>query len=104
MNKDPPTQQELSMIAELVAENVVKLLREENLISQEYLNTKAAAKFLGLSAQRLEIWRSRGEGPPYAKISQAVRYKRSDLQDFMRSKTKFNKNNNGVNYEQNRNK
>ena len=46
-----------------------------------------AAVYMGVSRQRLEIWRCRGGGPPYSKLSAqrggAVRYKRSDLDAFM---------------------
>ena len=52
---------------------------------QEYLDTRAAARYLALSKQRLEIWRSKGGGPLYVKTSKGgvVRYKRSDLDAFM---------------------
>jgi predicted DNA-binding transcriptional regulator AlpA len=51
--------------------------------SQEYLKTKQAARYLGLSTQFLEIARHKGDGPPYLKMSKAVRYKRSDLDAWM---------------------
>ena len=51
--------------------------------NQEYLKTKQAARYLGLSTQFLEIARHKGDGPPYLKMSKAVRYKRSDLNAWM---------------------
>jgi len=51
----------------------------------EYFTTKQAATYLGLSPQYLEIARHRGEGPPYIKLARAVRYKRSELDDWMAS-------------------
>lgn len=54
----------------------------------EYLDTRQAAAYLGLSRQRLEIWRCYGGGPRYSKLAQAVRYKKSDLDDFMAACTK----------------
>jgi len=47
-----------------------------------YLDTRAAAGFLGLSSTTLESWRSRGGGPRYRKFGKAVRYAIIDLQAF----------------------
>ena len=49
----------------------------------EYLTTVEAASYLGLSRQYLEILRHRGDGPEYIKLGRAVRYKRTDLDDWM---------------------
>ena len=49
-----------------------------------WLTTPQAAQRLGLSVQRLEIWRSAGGGPPYHKPSRGiVRYKPAELDKFM---------------------
>lgn len=45
----------------------------------EYLNTKDAAKLLGISTKGLEGLRARGDGPKYIRIGKAIRYRRSDL-------------------------
>ena len=50
---------------------------------REYLNTRQAAQYLGLSKQQLELWRAKGGGPLYTKLARIVRYKRSDLDAFM---------------------
>lgn len=50
----------------------------------EYLTTQQAAAYLGVSKPRLEIWRCRGGGPRFSKIGRIVRYKRTDLDEFMR--------------------
>ncbi|SDD61990.1 helix-turn-helix transcriptional regulator [Ruegeria marina] len=48
------------------------------------LNTKEAAKYLGLSPYTLEKWRSKGIGPGCVRIgSKAIRYWRSDLDAFI---------------------
>ncbi len=39
-----------------------------------FLTTAEAADYLRLSRQFLEIARHRGNGPPYIKLSRAVRY------------------------------
>ena len=48
----------------------------------EYMTTPQAAAYLGLSTQFLEIARCRGGGPKYIKLAQAVRYSKSDLDEF----------------------
>lgn len=45
----------------------------------EYLDTKAAAALLGVSAKGLEAMRTRGAGPPYVRIGRRVRYRAADL-------------------------
>ncbi len=53
----------------------------------EYLNTKAAAAYLGVSKQWLEIGRLKGYGPPFIKAGDGsggvVRYKRSEVDRWM---------------------
>ena len=49
-----------------------------------YLNTKEAAKHLNLSKNTLERMRVRGDGPQYVKLARAVRYRVTDLDEFMR--------------------
>lgn len=51
---------------------------------QEFLDTKSAAKRLGLSYQTLEKWRSQQRGPRFVKLgNKAVRYRKSDLDAFI---------------------
>ena len=54
-------------------------------VTHEYLTTKQAAHYLAMSHQWLEISRHNGSGPPYIKLGRAVRYKRSDLDEYMTS-------------------
>ena len=55
-----------------------------------FLSTKEAAAYLNVSTQFLELWRARRVGPPYSKLDPhrqgKILYKRTDLDDFMRSK------------------
>ncbi len=55
-------------------------------IDPEYLTTRQAAEFIGMSAKWLEAARLRGEGPPHSKLPKAVRYSRSDLVEWMRER------------------
>ncbi len=48
-----------------------------------FLTTPEAAEYLRVSRQFLEIARHRGDGPPYIKLSRAVRYHRPSLDDWM---------------------
>lgn len=52
-------------------------------VETPYLKTAEAAAYLGLSRQFLEIARHRGDGPPYIKVSRAVRYYRPTLDQWM---------------------
>lgn len=68
------------------------------MIEPEYLTTPEAAKYLNLSIQYLEIARHRGDGPRYVKLARMVRYKRSDLDQFMEGNIRMNTCEEGVNY------
>ena len=51
---------------------------------QKLLDTKSAAKRLGLSHQTLEKWRYQGRGPRYIRyLSKAIRYRQSDIDAFI---------------------
>lgn len=54
----------------------------------ETLTTKEAAKLLGIKPGTLEIWRSQGKSPKYMKIGRAVRYRLSDINEFMENCTR----------------
>jgi predicted site-specific integrase-resolvase len=48
------------------------------------LTEKEAANHLGLAVQTLRNWRHQRKGPPYLKISRAVRYNSDDLEKYLR--------------------
>ena len=50
------------------------------------LDTKAAAKRVGLSPVTMERLRITGEGAPYAKLCKSVRYRAADLDAWVASK------------------
>jgi predicted DNA-binding transcriptional regulator AlpA len=50
-----------------------------------WLRPPAAARYLGISASTLAKWRLRGFGPKWTKLSKAVAYDRSALEEFARS-------------------
>jgi len=58
----------------------------------EHLTTEEAAKFLRCQPNTLAIWRVRGTGPRYAGFGsgkrKTIRYSKSDLEAFLRDRTK----------------
>ncbi len=57
----------------------------------ELLDNGQAAAMLGLKPNTLEIWRCKGKGPPFVKLSTGkrghVRYVRSELMHWLRQQT-----------------
>ncbi|MGE5525215.1 MAG: helix-turn-helix domain-containing protein [Rhodospirillaceae bacterium] len=52
------------------------------------LNEREAAETLHVSTGTLQVWRSTRRYPlPFVKIGRAVRYRRSDLEAFIKSRT-----------------
>lgn len=47
-----------------------------------FIDTEAAARFLDLQKNTLEIWRYRGEGPVFHKFGRAVRYSMENLRAY----------------------
>lgn len=53
------------------------------------LNTREAARFLGVTAWCMEYWRSRtrADGPDFVKMGRLVRYRLGDLERYVRRRT-----------------
>ena len=49
------------------------------------LRTTEAAQYVGLQKSTLEAWRVRGSGPVFVKLGKAVRYRKEDLDAFLKS-------------------
>jgi excisionase family DNA binding protein len=62
----------------------------DNVISK-YLSPKEAAKYLGVSVELLQKWRSNGVGIPFMKLgdstSSLIRYDIDELNKYLQSKT-----------------
>jgi len=82
MHIDPVILQAVQITAERV---VALMLAQYAPVAVEYLNTKQAAIYVGLSEEYLEIARHRddGSGPNFIKLPRAVRYRRGDLDAWM---------------------
>lgn len=52
-------------------------------MDQDVLTTAEAARYVRLSKPTLERFRLTGEGPLYAKLGGAVRYRRSELDKWV---------------------
>ena len=70
---------------------IERLERIERLLAEQaaqprYLDTRQASELTGIATVTLERWRVDGEGPPYVKLGRQVKYRTSDLHEFMSSK------------------
>lgn len=52
----------------------------------EWLSTAEAAYYLGVATQTLYKWRWLGEGPPAARAGRVVRYRRTELDAWLRGR------------------
>ena len=50
------------------------------------LDTAGAARYLGLSKGLLNNWRTAGEGPKWFKVGAAVRYRVSDIEEWLQAR------------------
>lgn len=58
--------------------------------SRELLDENAAAEFLALKPGTLSVWRSTGRyGIPFIKCGHLVRYRRSELEKWLESRTRI---------------
>ncbi len=53
--------------------------------SNRFLNEKEVAALLTVSVATMRRWRLLGRGPKATKIGAAVRYKRTDIEEFLNS-------------------
>lgn len=59
--------------------------------NRDLLDEKAAAKVVGVVPGTLSVWRSTGRyAIPFLKIGSKVRYRRSDLEAWLESRTRNN--------------
>ncbi len=63
-------------------------LHGENMTTPELLSTSEAADYIGARPHSLEIWRASGRYRiPFVKVGRLVRYRRTDLDAWLRSRT-----------------
>ena len=63
--------------------------KEDNFFKENKLvSRKEAADFLGLKPQTLQVWQSKlNKELPYIKVGHLVKYRVSDLEDFVKRQT-----------------
>ena len=55
-----------------------------------FLDTPEAADYLGVQRSTLEAWRCRGGGPNFVKLGRLVKYRQTDLDNFIEARVKTN--------------
>lgn len=55
----------------------------QNATSLTVMTVQQAAEYLGLAVSTLNKWRCLGDGPAFMKMGRAVRYRITDLDQFM---------------------
>lgn len=53
-------------------------------LEDRLMTEKEAAERYGISVRTFQAWRVKGSGPSYCKIGRSVRYRQSDLNDFIK--------------------
>ena len=54
--------------------------------NRRLLDVKESAEYLNLSKSTLDKWRCYGEGPKFIKMGRAIKYRMSDLDDYIASR------------------
>ncbi len=62
----------------------------------ERLSNREAADYLGLKAATLNKWRCHGDGPPFIKVGRLIRYRRADLDAYLRARLRLSTSDPGV--------
>lgn len=53
----------------------------------EYPDEKRLCALLGISSVTVTKWRAKAKGPPFIKVGRLVRYRRSDVDAWLRANT-----------------
>lgn len=74
-------------VAGLTIDDIRAAVREELARAQSpWLDSEAAAVYLGARPGTMKTWRAEGKGPPYHIVQdRLVRYHREELDEFVRS-------------------
>ena len=52
-------------------------------MNDRMLTSEELSKFLGLSPHTIEMWRRKKVGPPWRKLQRSVRYRESEVLEWM---------------------
>lgn len=53
---------------------------------QRLLEADEVAKILGVKKNTVRAWRTKNVGPPFIKILKTIRYRREDIEEYLRKK------------------
>lgn len=74
------------MMAEAIAVRVLSVLKSaEHFTLPEYVSARQASQLTGFSAKILEKYRAQKIGPRYFKVGTNIRYRVSDLREWIES-------------------
>ncbi len=59
----------------------------DNQAPPEFFDVKTLCAFLGISCVTATKWRAKAKGPPFIKVGRLVRYRRSDVEAWLRACT-----------------
>jgi len=59
----------------------------DNETASEFFDEKHLCAVLGISSVTATKWRAKAKGPPFIKVGRLVRYRRSDVDAWLRAKT-----------------
>jgi excisionase family DNA binding protein len=59
-------------------------------VTPQLLSTKEAARLLGIHYNTMCKWRIRGIGPRFVKVGTAIRYRESDIEEWLQNRTYSN--------------
>jgi predicted DNA-binding transcriptional regulator AlpA len=62
---------------------MTKTLRQPAIDPFPLLDTNSASRFMGMSKSFLDKLRVRGDGPPYCKVGNRVRYRQRDVATWL---------------------
>lgn len=74
------------LLKDAVQDGVSSALRQIAQNIPHYMNDTQAAEYLGISPVTLRSWRMEKKGPKYHKFDKAVRYAKTDLDDWMKTR------------------
>jgi excisionase family DNA binding protein len=60
---------------------------QETTQAPEFFDEKRLCAVLGISSVTATKWRAKAKGPPFIKVGRLVRYRRSDVDTWLRSNT-----------------
>jgi len=66
------------MLKAVIRDELESILGELNQ-PEALVSTEVAAELYGIKAQTMNLWRSKGKGPPYVRIEGAIRYQVKNL-------------------------